>query len=96
VSTRRKFCLAGGVLLDRFNSIPWDKLDAASFEEIKKAYGVEVEDADLDKLIETYKGKQDSKYLQTLKDNYKGRVNKDDLARLRKIYEDLEKRKGGR
>jgi hypothetical protein len=87
---------AGGVLLDRFNSIPWDKLDAASFEEIKKAYGVEVEDADLDKLIETYKGKQDSKYLQTLKDNYKGRVNKDDLARLRKIYEDLEKRKGGR
>ena len=87
---------AGGVLLDRFNSIPWDKLDDASMEELKKAYGVKVEDADLNQLIETYKGRTDSKYLEARKNNYKGRVNTDDVARLRKVYEDLEKRKGTR
>jgi hypothetical protein len=84
---------AGSVLLDRFNSIPWEKLDAASMEELKKAYGVKVEDADLNQLIETYKGRTDSKYLEALKNNYKGRVNTDEVARLRNIYEDLEKRK---
>jgi hypothetical protein len=87
---------AGGVLLNRFNSIPWEKLDAASMEKLKKAYGVKVEDADLNQLIETYKGRTDSKYLETLKNNYKGRVNTDDVAKLRKAYEDLEKRKGAR
>jgi hypothetical protein len=87
---------AGGVLLDRFNSIPWDKLDAASMEELKKAYGVEVEDADLNQLIETYKGRTDSKYPQTFKKNYKNRVNTDELTKLREAYEDLKKRKGTR
>jgi hypothetical protein len=87
---------AGGVLLDRFNSIPWDKLDAASMEELKKAYGVEVEDADLNQLIETYKGRTDSKYRETLKNDYKGRVNNDDLTKLRDAYRDLEKNKGAR
>ncbi len=87
---------AGGVLLDRFNSIPWDKLDAASMEELKKAYGVKVEDADLNQLIETYKGRTDSKYLETLKNNYKGRVSNDDLTKLREAYRDLEKNRGAR
>jgi hypothetical protein len=87
---------AGGVLLDRFNSIPWDKLDAASMEELKKAYGVKVEDADLNQLIETYKGKTDSKYRETLRKNYKRRVNNDELTKLREAYENSEKNRGAR
>ena len=87
---------AGGVLLDRFNSIPWDKLDAASMEELKKAYGVKVEDADLNQLIETYKGRTDSKYRETLRNNYKSRVNNDELTKLREAYENSEKNRGAR
>ena len=86
----------GGVLLDRFSSIPWDKLDAASMEELKKAYGVKVEDADLNQLIETYKGRTDSKYRETLRNNYKSRVNNDELTKLREAYENSEKNRGAR
>ena len=82
---------AGSVLLDRFNSIPWEQLDEASFEQLKKKYGVTVEDPDLKQLIETYRGKTDSNYVETLKKNYKGRVSTDDLNKLRQAYRDLEK-----
>jgi hypothetical protein len=87
---------AGSVLLDRFNSIPWEQLDEASFEQLKQKYGVNVEDPDLNQLIETYQGKKDSKYLETLKKNYKNRASTEDLTKLREAYKDLEKKMGKR
>ena len=87
---------AGSVLLDRFNSIPWEQMDAAAFDELKKTYGVKVEDPDLKQLIETYRGTTDSKYVETLKKNYKNRVSTDDLNKLKQAYKDLEKSRGAR
>ena len=55
-----------------------------------------MKDADLNQLIETYKGRTDSKYLETLRDNYKGRVSTEDLAKLRETYRDLEKNRGAK
>ena len=57
----------GNALIERFDRVPWEELDAVSIERVKTAYGEKIEDHELEDLINDYKKKKGPNNLKKIK-----------------------------